>query len=621
MSAPPPPTPPPPPSHGADTDQLDEPWPASGAGDPGAGSSGAGGSGAPGPRRLTRRSQSRLVGGVASGLAHYLGVDPVVVRIGFVILAFVPFPGFGVLAYLAMLLLVPEEDRDGAVVPPKLTERTAGFWIGLGLVGFAMFALLGTWNGGRFGGLLPLLLIGLGVALWVDADRRSGVGAARVSAPGGATASAWGAAPPTTPVWEPEPAGTGSAADPGARDAAPAHPDATTWVPVDEPGGPVPAAAGPDSTVPSVAPAPAGGASAVGGTSAGAPGAGAPGVDAPGAGAPAGAGYAAWETAPADGGGGSGGQPPVPPTPTGPSGPVWTPPPVRSRTSSPLGRITLGLALLAGGVAWMFDLLGVASVPLATVLAIVLLVLGVGLLVGSVLGRARWLAIVVAVVLPVTLVASVLGDLGIDLRDGIDQRRIEVASVADLGEPVAIGAGELVLDLSELRDGRDGEFSARLGAGWATVYVPEGVGLTGTVTVQVGSLEVLGNRSGGVALERRLSVPAAEGRPTIDLDLEVVAGELSIVEIFPYDAGSGDVGTDDAFEDDLAEDPAGTLDEEGPAGAVDEATAATEGDLADDAAADAAGDDDEAEGGDDPSAAGVTSAERRTDDVTLEVQP
>ena len=53
---------------------------------------------APGPapgmvRRLTRRTDNKLLAGVASGIAAYLGIEPWIVRIGFVIL--VPFGGFG----------------------------------------------------------------------------------------------------------------------------------------------------------------------------------------------------------------------------------------------------------------------------------------------------------------------------------------------------------------------------------------------------------------------------------------------------------------------------------------------------------------------------------------------
>ncbi|MFN2589091.1 MAG: PspC domain-containing protein [Actinomycetota bacterium] len=55
-------------------------------------------------RRLVRRTDDKVVAGVCSGLADHLGVDPLVVRIGFVALA---LTGGGVLAYLAAWALVP----------------------------------------------------------------------------------------------------------------------------------------------------------------------------------------------------------------------------------------------------------------------------------------------------------------------------------------------------------------------------------------------------------------------------------------------------------------------------------------------------------------------------------
>ena len=62
-------------------------------------------------RVLLRRSyDDRMLGGVAGGLAHYFGVDAVIVRIAFVVLAFVG--GAGIPLYLAGLLLIPEEGSD-----------------------------------------------------------------------------------------------------------------------------------------------------------------------------------------------------------------------------------------------------------------------------------------------------------------------------------------------------------------------------------------------------------------------------------------------------------------------------------------------------------------------------
>ena len=71
----------------------------------------AGGSPPPGPgdgepRVLRRDLGHRVLGGVAAGIADYLGVEPLVVRVVFVALTL--FGGSGVLLYLAGWLLIPD---------------------------------------------------------------------------------------------------------------------------------------------------------------------------------------------------------------------------------------------------------------------------------------------------------------------------------------------------------------------------------------------------------------------------------------------------------------------------------------------------------------------------------
>ena len=59
-------------------------------------------------KRLTRSRNDRMIAGVAGGLAAYLGVDPLFVRLGFLFLTLLN--GIGGLLYLALWLLVPRED-------------------------------------------------------------------------------------------------------------------------------------------------------------------------------------------------------------------------------------------------------------------------------------------------------------------------------------------------------------------------------------------------------------------------------------------------------------------------------------------------------------------------------
>ncbi|GHC69469.1 histidine kinase [Nocardiopsis terrae] len=57
--------------------------------------------------RFTRAVDGRLLGGVASGLARHLGLDPLVVRLAFMALA---VGGIGVAVYAALYFLVPREE-------------------------------------------------------------------------------------------------------------------------------------------------------------------------------------------------------------------------------------------------------------------------------------------------------------------------------------------------------------------------------------------------------------------------------------------------------------------------------------------------------------------------------
>src|SRR3990170_3498032 len=62
------------------------------------------------PRILRRSATDKVIAGVCGGLGRYLGVDPVLLRIAFVVLAIAG--GGGVLLYVVSWILIPEE-RSG----------------------------------------------------------------------------------------------------------------------------------------------------------------------------------------------------------------------------------------------------------------------------------------------------------------------------------------------------------------------------------------------------------------------------------------------------------------------------------------------------------------------------
>jgi phage shock protein PspC (stress-responsive transcriptional regulator) len=115
----------------------------------------------PEPKRLKRSGSDAIIGGVASGLGRYFNVDPILFRIGFVVLTFAG--AAGVLAYLALLVFVPSdgEERKGGT-GGKAVAVAGAVVLAVCLVTFLSPPLF------FFGpGLLVLGLVGLaGVLLW-----------------------------------------------------------------------------------------------------------------------------------------------------------------------------------------------------------------------------------------------------------------------------------------------------------------------------------------------------------------------------------------------------------------------------------------------------------------------
>jgi phage shock protein PspC (stress-responsive transcriptional regulator) len=63
--------------------------------------------------RLRRSRQERVLFGVCGGLADYFGVDPNLVRIGFVLAAlFPPLSAFSLLGYLLLAVILPQEGSE-----------------------------------------------------------------------------------------------------------------------------------------------------------------------------------------------------------------------------------------------------------------------------------------------------------------------------------------------------------------------------------------------------------------------------------------------------------------------------------------------------------------------------
>ncbi len=115
--------------------------------------------------RLRRTTGDRKVAGVAGGLARHLDIDPLILRVGFVVLAF--FGGAGLILYVAGWALVPEEDREHARVHLDERSRTIAL-VAIGVI--AALALVGdSW--GAYWFPWPLAIIGLIAFVWLSRTR------------------------------------------------------------------------------------------------------------------------------------------------------------------------------------------------------------------------------------------------------------------------------------------------------------------------------------------------------------------------------------------------------------------------------------------------------------------
>lgn len=447
----------------------------------------------PPPRRLTRRMDNRVLAGVASGLGTYFGVDPVIFRIGFVVLTFAG--GTGLLIYLLLWALLPTVSYAGAAGPPPmgsaggdppivaaLRQGGAKRYLAIGAVVLAVLLLVGPFA--RPTVVFALLLIGVGVLLMLQD---------RPGAPG--SAAPWPPGPPAPPA--------GGGQQPGEQ-----------WQqrgPWQQPPGSSQAGQGPSADPSNAASATAPQPAAFQDIR--------PDWDSPTARIPGGE----WNRGP--------GAAPSTQTAWGyggaPSG--WGAAPTsvaerKPRSRSILGWLTVAAALLAAGVASALDNLGVVNLTPTRIVALVLTVVGVGLLVGSVWGRAWWLIPLGLLLVPVMAVTSVASEVPVTGRTGqqVEQPRV----LADVQPEYRLSAGQLRLDLQQVDFGAQPHLvRVSMGAGDLTVVVPNDQPVTVTSSVGAGEMRVLGHPiNQGLKVRETVNddgTNARLGRLTLDLRLGV----------------------------------------------------------------------------------------------------
>lgn len=205
----------------------------------------------------------------------------------------------------------------------------------------------------------------------------------------------------------------------------------------------------------------------------------------------------------------------TPPTPT-PTPPILPPSASRPRERSMLGRLTIGAMLIGLGVLAFLD--NLPDLPIQAdprhYVALAVVILGAGLLVGAFVGRARWLIIVGAILVPTLLFSPVFEyDWSSDTFD----LQVAPATFELVDTTYTHDVGNLVIDLRDLPwDGELIDITATVDAGNLEIIVPDDVGVTGTASVDVGRVSVLGRESAGL------------GNPNIEFDEEGALGTVVI---------------------------------------------------------------------------------------------
>ncbi len=145
-----------------------------------------------GTPRFARRSDGRLVAGVAAGVARHLGLQPITVRVAFTLLS--SFSGFGLVLYLALWIFTPSDQvlakraEDAApagiaaATRANMRRRRTLVQRSGDLGQFAALALLGTGTIFAFGQtplgispeyVVPMMLAAGGLTLmWRTADAK-----------------------------------------------------------------------------------------------------------------------------------------------------------------------------------------------------------------------------------------------------------------------------------------------------------------------------------------------------------------------------------------------------------------------------------------------------------------
>jgi phage shock protein PspC (stress-responsive transcriptional regulator) len=468
------------------------------------------------PTQMLRSRDDRYIAGVCGGLARYLSIDPVVVRV--ILAALTVVGGVGLVLYIAAWLLAPEEGADKNLLESHLPGspriRVLG-WIVAGFLAVAAVVGSGPWF--DWGWIGPIPLLGLAILVWVLArPRGGGASSAETTEAGAPPAAPTTSGTTTTPTTPGAPAAPPPPATPTAPDAPTTTADDTSAREADtlalETTAPAPEAdtPSPDTDTPSPDADETAELAAAHDGDPSEP----PTVSAADQ-------RPTTVTAPL---------PPTPP-PSGPpspgppsSGPPSSSPPSdRLRDHGALVWLTLGALVAVIGVMRLIEQ-GGGDIEGPVYVAASLAVVSVGMLVGTWWGNGRWL-IPVGALLTVTLI-------------GISQLPVwklgEVREAPTRSDDVLssyeMGAGRIELDLTHVEDlqALDGRtITIDNGVGETEVLVPDDLDVTVTAELNAGNIDLLGREANGTDVSTQYT-DLDDTDPDVRIEIDQSLGDVKV---------------------------------------------------------------------------------------------
>jgi phage shock protein PspC (stress-responsive transcriptional regulator) len=192
-----------------------------------------------------------------------------------------------------------------------------------------------------------------------------------------------------------------------------------------------------------------------------------------------------------------------------------------------LRRAGIGVGVLVGCAVLAVASFLASGLGGGAVVAGLVILSGAGLVTAAFAGGARWLVLpALAVAIPLAFVSAA----GLNLKGGFGERHVHPASTAELAHGYHLGAGELVVDLRDLRlPPGDQRLELRIGAGHLLLLVPTGVCVTTTADIGAGGVSVFDRDGGGldVSWTDTRQAPATTPRLVVDADVGVGWFEVS----------------------------------------------------------------------------------------------